>query len=101
MTLSSLIILLSIGLISFQFWRLRGIAEHCIAFAKQYCDNNNLQFISLARQSTKFTIYKGKLDWKISYTLEFSSNGEDAYEGKLVSIGKHIASVELPVYKIN
>jgi hypothetical protein len=101
MTLSSLVILLCIGLISFQFWRLRGIAEHCIDFSKQYCDKHNLQFISLARQSTRFTIYKGRLDWKITYTLEFSSNGEDAYEGSLVSIGKHIAAVTLPVYKIN
>lgn len=101
MTLSSLVILLCIALISFQFWRLRGIAEHIIAFSKNYCEKNNLQFISLARQSTKLTVFKGKLDWKITYLLEFSSNGEDAYNGHLVSIGKQVASIDLPAYKIN
>ena len=35
MTLGSLVILLSIALIAFQFWRLRGIGEFSIQYANQ------------------------------------------------------------------
>jgi len=101
MTLGPLVILLSILVVGIQFWRLRGIAEFSIDYARQYCDRNNLQFMSLARQKTRLTAFRGKIDWKISYILEFSSNGEDAYEGELVSFGRNIIQIDLPVYKVN
>lgn len=100
MTLGPLVLLLTLCMVFLQFWRLRGISESSIQFAQRYCDKHHLQFIALARTSTKLSTYKGKIDWRITYQLEFSSNGEDAYIGSIVSFGKYIVSVDLPVYKV-
>lgn len=99
MTLGALIILLSIFLLGIQFWRLRGISEYSYDFAQRYCKKHQLQFVSLARITTKLGVYRGKLDWRIRYVLEFSSDGQDAYSGTIESFGRRITSVELPVYK--
>lgn len=101
MTLGPLVLLLSICLVAFQFWRLRGIAEYSIDYCKQYCDKNHLQFIALARLNTRPSFSSGRFDWKIEYALEFSSNGEDAYVGTVTCVGKQILTVDLPAYKIN
>ena len=101
MTLSSLVILLSLSWIAFQFWRLRGMAEFSMAHAKRYCDQHDLQFLSLARRSTRISTFRGKLDWKVVYQLEFSSNHEDAYIGTMTSFGNRVIEMNLPVYKID
>lgn len=101
MTLSSLVILLSIAWIAFQFWRLRGMAEFSIAYARRYCEKNQLQFLSLARRSTRISAFKGRLDWKVVYQLEFSSNHEDAYIGTMTSHGSRVIEMNLPAYKID
>jgi hypothetical protein len=100
MTLGPLVILLVIGLIAFQFWRLRGISEFSIKYANKYCEQQNLQFLSLARRATRISSYRGKIDWKIVYQLEFSSNGEDAYVGTMTSFGSNVIEMNLPAYKI-
>jgi hypothetical protein len=101
MTLGSLVILLSICWVGFQYWRLRGIAEFSIQYANQYCEQHNLQFLSLARRSTRISAYRGKLDWKVVYQLEFSSSGSDAYIGTMTSFGNKVIEMNLPAYKIN
>nr|WP_136251655.1 DUF3301 domain-containing protein [Ningiella ruwaisensis] len=100
MDIYSLSILLLIGIVGLQFWRLRGIAEYAIAYAQRYCEKEGLQFISLARKTTKFGLHRGKPDWAITYMLEFSSDGETLYTGKIKTHGKHIISVELPVFRV-
>jgi hypothetical protein len=101
MTLGSLVILLSIGLTAFQFWRLRDIGEFSIQYANQYCEKQNLQFLSLARRSTRISAHRGKLDWKIVYQLEFSSSGSDAYIGTMTCFGNSVIEMNLQAYKID
>jgi hypothetical protein len=101
MTLGSLVILLSIGLTAFQFWRLRDIGEFSIQYANQYCEKQNLQFLSLARRSTRISAHRGKLDWKIVYQLEFSSSGSDAYIGTMTCFDNSVIEMNLPAYKID
>ena len=101
MDLFSLVILMLIVLVAIQFWRLRAIAEYIIPLAKQYCEKENLQFISLARKTTRFKGHRGKLDWQLTYYLYFSSDGENEYRGEIVCHGKHMLSIQLPAFRIN
>jgi len=98
--LSSLVILMVIVVIVIQFWRLRSIAEYMVDYANQYCKRHQLQYISLARSGTKFTAYKGRLDWQLVYQLEFSSDGQTEYVGTITSHGKHVIDIELPAYRV-
>jgi len=100
MDIYSLIILLFIFVIALQFWRLRGISEHTVAFAQRYCQKEGLQFISLARHKTRLHIYRAKPDWQVNYQLEFSSDGETRYLGTISTHGKQILSVDLPVFRV-
>ncbi|GLR70843.1 DUF3301 domain-containing protein [Agaribacter marinus] len=100
MTLLDILILAILIPVCIQFWRIRGIAEYAVAYSKQYCERENLQYISLARTSTKLGIHRGKLDWKNSYELAFSSDGETAYIGTVKTVGKKVIEVNLPVYRV-
>ena len=96
----SLILVFVCVLIVVQFWRLRGISEYMVGYANQYCNKHNLQYISLARTGSKFTAYKGKLDWQLRYQMEFSSDGESGYLGTLTCHGKEVINIDLPAYRI-
>lgn len=100
MDLLSVVVLLLVVVIVIQFWRLRAIAEYTVEYANQYCKRHQLQYISLARTATKFTAYKGRLDWQLNYQLEFSSDGQTEYVGSIVTHGKHIVEIELPAYRV-
>jgi hypothetical protein len=101
MTLGPLVILFCFALMVFQFWRLRGIAEYSVDYAKRYCEKNQLQFLSLARRKTRISGFRGRLDWQVVYQLEFSSNHEDAYIGTMTSHGNRVIEMNLPAYKID
>ncbi|MGQ8366285.1 DUF3301 domain-containing protein [Glaciecola sp. 1036] len=100
MTSVNILILVIIIAIAFQFWRLRGIGEYTIRFAKQYCEREGLQYVSLARVSTKIGIFKGKVDWLNKYELSFSSDGENLYTGTISTVGSRVVSVDLPAFRI-
>ncbi len=100
MNLLELCLVLLAGLVIFQFWQLRAIAEYSVKQAEAYCEKNRLQFVSLARTSTKFKAYKGRLNWQVTYSLCFSSDGETEYEGEIICHGAHLIKVDLPAHRI-
>lgn len=101
MTLGELTLWLLIGLTAFQFWRIRSISEKANAYARQYCDQHQLQLLSVARQKTRLSGRHGKLDWYSEFTFEFSGNGEDRYSGQIYFIGKQVIKTSLPPYRVN
>ena len=101
MTLSDIVVLLIVTIVAFQFWRVREIAEVAKAHLNDYCEEHNLQFISVARHKTRLTTVKGKIDWHCVFYFEFSANGEDAYIGTLTMNGLHITKTDVPAYRIN
>jgi len=100
MDLASFVLLVILGLIALQFWRFRSISEFMIEYAQQYCNKHNLQYISLARKSSRFRAYKGKLDWQLQYELAFSSDGQAEYIGTITSHGKYVIRLDMPVYRV-
>lgn len=100
MTLLDLCVWLGIAFVGFQFWRIRSISEKTGQYLNTYCQQNGLQLISVARKSSWFSFKSGKLDWLSTYEFEFSSNGENAYKGKVTLIGLKVLETELPPYQI-
>ncbi|WP_017445504.1 DUF3301 domain-containing protein [Gayadomonas joobiniege] len=100
--LTDLIVLISIALVIFQFWQLRRQSEAALAYAKDYCERNNIQFISVARQKTRMVFFKKQLlEWHSKFQFEFSGNGEDSNFGELVLIDQRLINVTTEVYKMN
>ncbi|QJR81765.1 DUF3301 domain-containing protein [Alteromonas pelagimontana] len=101
MTLGEVTLLLLIGLIGMQFWRIRSISEQAYQHVNRYCETHGLQVLSIARKSTKPTFKYGKMDWFSVFIFEFSGNGEDRYAGEMEMIGKKVIRTHLPPYRVN
>ncbi|MFT2091619.1 DUF3301 domain-containing protein [Paraglaciecola sp. 2405UD69-4] len=83
------------------FWRIRAISEQVKISLQQYCDNQNMQLISVARKKTRIKSHHGKLDLHTDFNFEFSGNGEDSYQGNVSMIGLRLTKIDTPAYKID
>ena len=101
MTLLELTLWLGLGFVAFQFWRIRSISEFTDSYLRQYCKNNQLQLLSIARAKTRITFNYSKPDWHNIFVFEFSGNGEDRYSGEVELVGKHIIRTTLPPHRGN
>lgn len=101
MNLTDIVLLLVIVVVAYQFWRIRAITEQANRYLQQYCEQQQLQLISVARRKTRLTIFKGKLDWHNYFDFEFSGNGEDSYLGEVEMKGLSVLSTNLPAYRIS
>jgi hypothetical protein len=99
--LFDIVLLMIIVVASMQFWRIRAISEQAKAYLQRYCEQNGLQLLSIARRKTRLTRTQGRIDWYNEFHFEFSSTGEDSYEGELVMSGLKVLKTELPAYRIN
>lgn len=100
-SLVDILFLLFLVVIIGQFWRIRAISESANRYVVQYCEKQQLQFISIARGRTRPGIVQGKPDWKTQFIFEFSGNGEDKYQGVLEMEGLRAISTIVPPYKVN
>jgi hypothetical protein len=101
MSLYDLVLLIIILCIGGVFWRFRATSEAAKVYLDQYCNNASLQLLSVARSQTKIHSFHGKLDFLSIFNFEFSGNGEDSYQGKLIMTGLKVMDIELPAYKLN
>lgn len=101
MTLFELSLFLLLGLIGFQFWRVRSISEFAYEQAQHYCETHQLQLLSVSRRKTRITGKYGKLDWFCEFEFEFSGNGEDKYSGTMELVGRTVIRTQLPPYRVH
>jgi hypothetical protein len=94
-----LLILLCLGL--GLFWRFRGVSEAAKSHVEAYCEQKNIQMISIARTKTRVGSERGKLDLHCDFMFEFSGNGEDSNQGTLKMKGLKMANIELPAYRVH
>lgn len=101
LNLFDIVLLMAIVVIAIQFWRIRAISEHAKLYLQQYCQQQQLQLISVARSKTRFARTAGRLDWYNEFEFEFSSTGDDRYQGRLSMSGLKVLETDLPAYRIN
>ena len=99
--LFDIFLLMLIIVVGIQFWRIRAISEHAKRYLTRYCEQHGLQLISIARSKTRLSIHNGRLDWYNEFDFEFSSTGEESYQGLLTMSGLAVINTELPAYRIN
>ena len=98
--LFDIILLALIVLVAIQFWRIRAITEYANQYLEHYCQNYQLQLVSVARRKTRLISHRGKIDWYSEFDFEFSGNGEDSSNGELIMRGLSIISTTLPAYRM-
>lgn len=100
--LIDLIVLIFIGLFIYQFWQLRKQSESALAYSQDYCERNNIQFVSVARKKTKIRIFQKKMfEWHSEFEFEFSGNGEDSNKGCLSLIDQRLVDITTEAYRVH
>jgi len=100
--LANIYILLTFFLIFWYFIYLRKVAEAARKQATKYCEKENLQYIAIARRSSRLRFNKQLgLFWLSIFDVEFSGDGESSYQGEMTLHGLRLINVELPAYRIN
>jgi hypothetical protein len=102
-TLDKLIWLLIAGILFVYWWnsgrfkgRARSLAfDHCQQFGLQLLDQS-----MVIRGIWPERTASGNLALRRSYVFEFSSTGEQRYQGLLVLQGMNLKSIELEAYKL-
>jgi len=94
--------LLIVALVFWYFIHLRKISEYARSHINNYCNTESLQFISLARKSSRICFSKQYgPHWVSVFEFEFSGDGESSYLGEMQLRGYKVDNVNMPPYKIN
>lgn len=89
-------------LVFWYFIYLRKISESAKVHVDSYCKKSGLQFIALARRSSKPNFSKEHSVCIHSiFDFEFSGDGESSNQGTLTLYGLKVEQIILPTYKIN
>lgn len=100
--MENIYLLLFVGLIFWYFIYLRKVSEFARLHINTYFKKEGLQFITIARRSSrlKFDSSYG-LYWHSIFDVEFSGDGEASYQGEVSLRGYKLVAIDLPVYRIN
>ena len=100
-TLMDVVVLLVVFVVMVQFWHIRAITEIANRYLSEFCEERQLQLLSVARFKTRIGLHRGKPDWHTTFVFEFSGNGEDKYTGTLAMQGRQVMNTDLPAYRIS
>lgn len=94
--------LLLICLVCWYFIYLRKVSEAALAHANRYCDQSSLQFIAIARRSSRLTFNKNYgMVWFSVFDIEFSGDGESSNSATLSLYGLKLDKVDIPPYRVH
>lgn len=94
--------LLLICILCWYFIYLRKISEAAQVHANRYCEQNQLQFIAIARTSSRLTFNKRHgLVWFSLFNVEFSGDGESSNCATLSMYGLKLDNVDIPPYRVS
>jgi hypothetical protein len=89
-------------LVFWYFIYLRKISESAKVHVDNYCKKSGLQFITLARRTSRVNFSKKNgLSILSVFDFEFSGDGESNNQGTLTLYGLKLDQVVLPAYKVN
>jgi hypothetical protein len=94
--------LLIVCLIFWYFIYLRKVAEAALIHANRYCEQSQLQFMAIARRSSRLKFNKKHgLVWFSLFDIEFSGDGESSNNATLSLYGLKLDNVDVPPYRVH
>ncbi len=89
-------------LLCWYFIYLRKVSEAARVHIQKYCKQSGLQFIAIARRSTrlKFNKKRGIIFHSI-FDFEFSGDGESNNQGTLALFGLKLDQVNVSAYRVH
>lgn len=87
------------------YWiRARDIKDHAYHSARRYCEKMDLQLLdqTVALKAVKpARSASGLIQLRRRYVFDFSSTGEDRYEGEIRLLGAKVEEIKLAPHRLN
>jgi len=93
-----LLFILGMVILGTVIWKLRQQSEFAKTLIEQHCYKLDLQVLSVARSHFNFTLGDNFL--QASFVFEFSSDGDNHYQGRLTLNGLVKPRFQLPAYRL-
>ncbi|EOB1224311.1 DUF3301 domain-containing protein [Vibrio cholerae] len=98
--IGDLLLILVLCFAGFLFWQQRHQAEIAKQTIQRHCDKLDLQLLNVAFGQHKFKTPSGQWRWHTIYLFEFSSLGDDCYQGQLEMRGFRTVGFALPPHRM-
>lgn len=99
--MENIYILLFVCLVFWYFIYLRKVAEFARIHVNHYCEKERLQYLSIARLSSRLKFNKRLgIHWFSIFEFEFSGDGESKYTGKISLRNYKLDEIDTPAYRI-
>ncbi|MCW8879724.1 MAG: DUF3301 domain-containing protein [Kangiellaceae bacterium] len=102
--MSKVITLLLLGLAVYYWSLTQKYKSIAVRAGRSRCNEAGVQFLDhTVVHHNKKLIKDSKGNWRIArkYLFEFTSTGEQRYQGSVILIGSYVAETELEPYSIN
>ena len=90
--------------ISGYWWRARAVKELALNAVRQHCEQVQVQLLDYTTYQHHVTVKRGsdgKLHLLRTFHFEFSSMGEDRYQGRVEMLGRRVKQIELDPHRIS
>jgi len=99
--MENIYLLLLVCLVFWYFIYLRKVAEFSRMHIQQYCEKEKLQYLSIARISSRLRFNKRLgIHWLSIFEFEFSGDGESMYTGRALLRNYKLDHIDVPAYRI-
>lgn len=80
---------------------MRKIVDTANIYAKKHCDKTDIQFLALAKRSTRLAFSKKSgVYWHSIFDMEFSGDRESSNQAVLILNNLTLVDVTMPVYRM-
>jgi len=104
MSLRSIFLTLLVMCAGWYWLRARELKDHCLKAAAKYCDDLSLKLLDdsvVLSQWRPVRTQKGGFLIKRRYQFDFTSNGDDRYQGEILIIGHRVEHIKLEPHRID
>ncbi len=101
--LTDLALLLALFLLIYHIWRAQGLRERCIVAVQRHLASQDLQLLdeNIALRALWFKRNRrGQFCLWRRYHFEFSAQGDERYQGRIITLGEHIESIQLQAHRL-
>ncbi|MCW9024661.1 MAG: DUF3301 domain-containing protein [Gammaproteobacteria bacterium] len=101
--MDSFFIFILLGFLIWFWFDSIGAKEKARLTCREYCTKGNVQFLddTVALSKLRFRRNRlGRLNFYRVFKFEFSSNGDDRYNGKVALLGQFVEKVQMDAYPI-
>ncbi|WP_286694358.1 DUF3301 domain-containing protein [Spongiibacter sp. UBA1325] len=101
--LSDLVALILLCIVLYHLWASVGVREHCLIAVKRHLAAHQLQLLdeNIALRALWWKRNRrGQIHVWRRYHFEFSAQGDERYQGRIITLGKHIENIELQAHRL-